>query len=92
MISKKARTLYSYCKQFPPNGYVDKPIKKGDLAKFKPWMHPELSKRYGVFIVLKKGVDPSFRYGEDRVYFKCNLGTLRATEATNVMLISAAPS
>jgi len=86
-ISMNAKTLYSYCKQAPPNGYVDKPIKKGDLVKFKPWLHPGLSERYGAFIVLKTRKD-----FEDRVYFKSILGFLRATGATNLMLVSAAPT
>lgn len=86
-MSLDAKSLYTYCKQAPPNGYADKPIKKGDLAKFKPWMQPYSSEKHGVFIVLKTRKD-----FEDRVYFKSILGTLRATAATNVMLVSAAPT
>lgn len=86
-MSLDAKSLYTYCKQAPPNGYADKPIKKGDLAKFKPWMYPGLSKRHGVFIVLKVHKDFDWL-----VCFKNKAGTLRATTATNVMLVSSAPT
>ena len=86
-MSMDAKTLYSYYKQAPPNGYVDKPIKKGDLAKYKPWIHPYTSRKHGVFIVLK-----TRKSIEELVYFKTKLGVLRVAAATTVMLVSAAPS